>query len=241
VGWNGGTQTFGAGAAGRPQTIGGLANGTTYTFTVRAENAKGLSDASNSISGTQFGNPGPPRNVTLNAAKNGSGALSLDWAAPIDNGGRPIQKYEWAFREGGGASGSTTATSDRASGSNGATYRYDVRACNARGCGPWESSNRATPTAPPPTVSLSKGATLGYYNGQYGYCGGTCWHYDVTVNNFPDGSTTGKAYCNGTELNTVIRINVSGGRGSYSGRFPDSWCGHDNAYVIIGGVRSNTW
>ncbi|MDR6907646.1 hypothetical protein J2X63_003354 [Agromyces sp. 3263] len=240
-GGGGGQAVFGQGAAGSAQTIGNLANGTSYTFTVRAENAKGVSDASNAVSGVPYGNPGPPRSVTLNASQNGSGALSLDWAAPADNGGRAIQRYEWVFREGGSASGTTSATAASANGSNGTTYRYEVRACNARGCGPWETSNRATPTAPPPTVSLSKGARVGYYSGQYGYCAGDCWHYNVTVDNFPDGTATGKAYCNGGELNTVIRINVSGGRGSYTGKFPDSWCGYDNAYVIIGGVRSNTW
>jgi hypothetical protein len=154
-----------------------------------------------------------------------------------------VQRYEWEFREGGSARGTTDRTSDSANGSNGTTYRYVVRACNARGCGPWESSNRATPTAPPPKVTLTKGAKTGVIPpGSNGSCeSGNCWFYNVSVSNFNNGTVSGHAYCNGSRLATEIRIEVRGGSGSYTGRYPDSWCGYSDAYVIIGGVRSNNW
>ena len=93
----------------------------------------------------------------------------------------------------------------------------------------------------PKVVTLTKGARVGYYSGPYGYCGGDCWHYDVTVSGFPDGTASGYAYCNGGRLSTNIRIDVRGGTGSYTGKFPDSWCGYPDAYVIIDGVQSNNW
>ena len=90
-------------------------------------------------------------------------------------------------------------------------------------------------------MTLRKGATLGSYSGPYGSCNNTCWHYDVTVSGFPDGVASGYAYCSGTRLSTNIRIDVRNGRGSYSGRFPDSWCGNPDAWVVIDGIRSNDW
>ena len=55
VSWNGGSQMFDASAAGVDQSIGGLTNGTAYTFTVRAENGIGWSAPSGGTTATPYG------------------------------------------------------------------------------------------------------------------------------------------------------------------------------------------
>ncbi|WP_419819170.1 Ig-like domain-containing protein [Glaciibacter flavus] len=245
--WSGGgKKTFDAGAAGSNQVIGGLSNGTSYTFQVSATNGIGPSDAStNSAAEVPYGKPGPPRNASLTASNNGNGALGLDWAAPADNGGRPVSSYTWRFTEGGSASGSTGTTSASGNGKNGTTYLYEVQACNPAGCGAWAASNRATPTAPPPTVTLSKGTAMGPYHGTYGNCNGTCWFYNVDVSNFSGSSVTVVPVCSGTTLSGRYTITLNNGSGSYRGGWrgsiPESFCGNSDAYVTVEGVRSNNW
>jgi len=199
VSYAGKEATFPATADGTPQRITQLANGTSYTFTVRAVNAIGTSDASNSMSGVPYGVPTPPQGVSLTAAQDGSGRLTMDWTRPADNGGRAVQRYEWNYTVGGSASGSTTATSDTANGSNGTTYRYQVRACNARGCGAYAASNSATPTKPPPPAasgSIGKGASHACDSG-----GGGCADVRITWSNMDPGTYKVYVVVNGSWSN----------------------------------------
>ncbi len=235
----GGPKTFGAAAAGTNQTITGLTNGQAYTFQVSAENKMGPGPASGSSAAvTPWGTPTAPQGVRITKSGSAPADLSASWAAPADTGGGGVT-YEYRLNGGG-----WTATSGRGASFNNVgagTYTFEVRAKNGGGLTGPAGADAVSVSNPPPTVSLSKGTRVGYYSGQYGYCGGDCWHYNVSVSGFPDGTASGYAYCNGGRLSTNIRISVSGGRGSYTGKFPDSWCGHANAYVIIDGVQSNNW
>ena len=242
VNYNGNVATYGAGAAGVTQRIGGLTNGTAYTFTVRAINAIGPSQWSAGTTDTPYGTPSQPQNVRIASSGYAPADLTMAWDAPASTGGGSV-KYQWRLN--GGAWNETNSRSATVNNRPAGTYTVDVRAINNGsnevGQIASDSVGVSNPPPPPATVSLSKGARVGYYNGPYGYCNGDCWHYNVSVSNFPDGTASGYAYCNGSQLSTNIRISVSGGRGSYTGRFPDSWCGYSDAYVIIGGVRSNNW
>jgi hypothetical protein len=68
VDYNGQKATYGAGAAGITQRIGGLTNGTAYTFTVRAINDIGASTWSAGTTATPYGTPTAPRNVRLQSS-----------------------------------------------------------------------------------------------------------------------------------------------------------------------------
>ncbi|GLI28618.1 fibronectin type III [Agromyces rhizosphaerae] len=196
VHWTGGgSRSFGAGAAGTDQTIGGLSNGSSVQFWVTATNAIGTSAASPKSSAiVPYGVPTAPRNVTLNASQTGNARLNMSWTAPADDGGRAVTEYRWRFTEGSSASGTTTSRSDAITGSNGTRYRYEVRACNARGCGPWAASNRDTPTAPPPP---EPGGTIFKGGLSTVACSG-CRYVGIDYHDFPAGSYRITTFINGS-------------------------------------------
>ncbi|MBM7505091.1 Ig-like domain-containing protein [Agromyces aurantiacus] len=240
VEYNGQTASFAADGAGTNQRFAPLTNGTAYDFQVRAQNAIGWGEwSSPSASRTPYGVPSAPRDVKATAAGYAPTRIDVTWNAPSDTGGGGVT-YEARIDSGGWKAVSGTSTSFGSVGAG--THRVDVRAVNKNGGGTGDfASDSVGVSNPPKVVTLKKGDTLGYYNGPYGYCNGTCWHYDVTVSGFPDGVASGYAYCSGTRLSTNIRIDVRNGTGSYSGKFPDSWCGNPDAWVVIDGIRSNNW
>lgn len=238
---NGSIRDYPAGAVGVNQQIGNLSNGTAYQFMVRAHNAIGWGEWSPlSAAATPYGTPSAPENVR--AQPNGYAPTSVDvtWGAPSNTGGGAV-RYDVRI-DGGAWENSGQDRSHRFTGVGAGSHTVQVRAVNL---GSGSAGNAASDSFgvqnEPKTVTLRKGATLGPYNGQYGYCNNTCWHYDVTVNGFPDGIASGYAYCSGTRLSTNIRIDVRNGTGRYSGSFPDSWCGNPDAWVVIDGIRSNNW
>ena len=238
VSWSGGSQGFGASAAGTDQTITGLTNGTSYSFTVTATNNIGTSapsQTSNAV--TPFGKPGAPSSANLTASTNGSGDMTASWGASSANGS-PISYYEWGFIQGSSWSGQTTARSAPANGSVGTTYAIHVRGCNAAGCSGWTNSQSATPTKPPRQVTLSKGE---YAGGLPGCEGGTCYYYNVDVSWFNPGTYTLNTYCNGSFFRgTTISVG-SDGRGAYRGNWNNGggYCGYSNVWVTVDGVESN--
>ncbi len=210
-------------------SIGGLTNGNDYAFRVVAHNAIGDSSASapsNTV--TPYGVPGAPADANLSASSSGSGALSLSWAAPSNTGGRAVSSYNYQWIEGTSGTDSTTARSASASGTNGKQYRYQVQACNPRGCGAWRASNAATPTAPPPpspSVSLSRGPG--------GPLAGT-YYYNVDVSDFPAGTHRLVMYCQGVYFREST-ISVGGsGSGSFRGQTTGgAYCGYPGVWVKV--------
>src|SRR5262249_34680835 len=72
-------------------TITGLANGTSYSVSVMATNAKGSGNSSNVLNATPVTIPGTP---TLTTATAGNNSVALVWAAPASNGGSAITNYK---------------------------------------------------------------------------------------------------------------------------------------------------
>ena len=121
-----------------------LQNGIAHEFEVRAVNGIGASDAGNAEA-TPAGRPDAPEL----GVRAGSAEVSLSWRAPADNGGLPIERYEYRWREEEGAfvAWRDAGTDDRATARglrNGTTYAFEVRAVNAVGAGP-AATARATP------------------------------------------------------------------------------------------------
>jgi len=120
----------------------GLANATSYSYRVSANNSIG-SSISASVSTTTLATvPTAPQSFTATAAS--SNSINLSWAAPSSNGGAAITSYTISRNETPihtTANGSTTSFSD--TGLAPATgYSYRVRANNSVGAGP--NTNPAT-------------------------------------------------------------------------------------------------
>jgi cell wall-associated NlpC family hydrolase len=139
-------------------TVSGLTNGTPYRFTVVASNGAGTgapSDVSPSVRPRTI--PGRPATVTGSAAP---GAIHVSWARPDSNGGAPITRYR-AVASPGGRSCTTdgTRTCTVTGLANGTPYRFEVRAINVAGRGPWsiESASVRPRTVPghPQAVSAT--------------------------------------------------------------------------------------
>jgi len=147
-------------------TVTGLTNGTTYTFTVAATNGSGTgtpSTASNAV--TPAALPGAPTNVVASA---GNASASVTWDAPASDGGEPITGYTITPYIGSTAQTPVTVgdvTEDEVTGlTNGTAYTFTVTATTAAGSGPASTaSNSVTPTntVVPPGFPTGVEATAG--------------------------------------------------------------------------------
>ncbi len=129
-----------------------VTNGTTYYYTVTAENSEKAGPASNEVWAMPASIPTAPQSVT---ATPGDGQVVLSWEAPVWNVGAPVTNYN-VYR--GTASnrltllatlGNILSHTDTPL-TNGWTYYYQVTAANATGEGPHSSVVAAQPAPPPP-------------------------------------------------------------------------------------------
>jgi hypothetical protein len=131
--------------------IGGLTNGTAYTFTVQASNPNGggpVSEQSNVATPPGYTTPSAPTGV---AASTATSQALVSWTAPSSNGGSPITGYTVTPLIGSSAQApvevSASKTSTIVNGlTNGTTYTFTVTANNAAGAGPASTaSSTVTP------------------------------------------------------------------------------------------------
>ena len=145
-------------------TVGGLTNGTAYTFTVTATNAVGTGPASAaSAPATPATVPGAPTGMT--AASNLNTSSLVAWTAPASNGGSSITGYTVTSSP-GGKTCTTSGTSCTVTGlTNGTSYTFTVTATNAVGTGPASAASAPAipanvPTAPGAPTSVKASSNL---------------------------------------------------------------------------------
>ena len=145
------------GAGARSHTVTDLANGTSYTFEVRAVNAVGEGPSATATVELADSVPAAPAGFS---AAGGDGSVRLTWSAAAD-GGSQIIRYEYRYRASGGDWGEWTALSATATSvtisdlTNGTEYEFQVRAVNGIGNGPASSTGAPAGTAPSAPVGLS--------------------------------------------------------------------------------------
>ena len=143
-------------------TVHGLTNGTPYTFTVKAMNAKGPGSPSAPSSSVtpEAVVPGAPTGVT---ATGGNNSATVSWT-PGSNGGSPILSYTVSSSpSSAGCTATAPATSCTVPGlTNGTPYTFQVTATNAVGTGPL--STASSPVTPSPNGPI-KGYWMATANG----------------------------------------------------------------------------
>ncbi|UFS71487.1 fibronectin type III domain-containing protein [Geomonas sp. RF6] len=144
-----------------PITVAGLANGTSYTFTVTASNAAGTGLPSAPSAGViPVAVPGAPTAVSA-TGENGSATVSF--TAPATDGGSAITGYTVTSTPGGIIASGTGSPIAVQGLSNGTSYTFTVTATNAKGSGapsaPSASVLVATVPGVPTAVSASVGST----------------------------------------------------------------------------------
>jgi hypothetical protein len=157
------SQQLSAGASATSLNVGGLTNGTSYTFTVQARNSLATgpeSSPSNAVTPQPVA-PGAPTGVSATA---GNQAATVSWTAPSNNGGSAITGYTVNVYPSGATSPSqqlsagASATSLSVGGlTNGTSYTFTVQASNAVGTSPESSrSNAVTPNPPAAPTFVQK-------------------------------------------------------------------------------------
>ncbi len=190
-------------------TVPGLSNGTTYTFTVTATNALGTSTSSGTSNGvTPATIPSVPTNIVAVA---GNGQVTINFTAPVNNGGSTITDYvveyklssggTWTmFSDGVGTSPSITVTGL----ANYSYYDFRIYARNIIGDGTISSVLSATPTTPAPPAQV---LIMGFS--------------DLTVSSVP-----------GESIATQIRIT---NEGSTEYEYQYTWCVTNSQSNLCGG------
>ena len=136
------------GGAGNTALVPGLENGTSYTFQVRAVNARGAGPASAAASAVPTATPAPGKPANAKAEA-GYGRVTLTWTDPRDS---TITK--WQYSQDGGATWKDVPGSDASTTRytvtglvNGTTYRFRVRAVNVAGAGTASDQVSLAPSA----------------------------------------------------------------------------------------------
>jgi len=208
--------------------IGGMQNGTTYTISIVAINAKGTGPASAMTDpATPSGLPTSPTSVTAVASP---GTITVSWSAPLSNGGAVVTSYTATIHDGNGTTvGSCTVDGATSTCSvngltNGLSYTATVTATNNNGTSlPSAPTAGVTPSALPGapqnvTATGKNGGAVITWSAPVSYGGSAITGYTVTSS--PGGftcTTTGAFTCtingltNGTAYTfTVTATNTNG-------------------------------
>jgi predicted phage tail protein len=140
-------------------TVTGLANGSTYYFTVEAVNVQGPGTASGEVPAVPVTVPGAPVGLTVAP---GDAKVTLVWNSPASDGGSPVTGYDLyvgttAHFTGRAPLAKVTGTAVTVTGlANGTTYYFRATAVNKVGEGPASDEVPVTPlTVPGAPVGLT--------------------------------------------------------------------------------------
>ena len=126
-------------------TIGGLAAGGEYAFTLRAQNSVGAGAAATAAA-SLANVPGAPVGFTANAV---AGGASLSWSAPAADGGASLTGYVLAYGDVLQTLAATATAATIGGLTPGGEYAFTLRAGNAVGLGAAATASVAVPAVLP--------------------------------------------------------------------------------------------
>lgn len=145
-----GTVTTPYNANGMSWSSSALGNGT-YNYQVYACNVSGCGPGSNGVAVTVLHVPAAPASISVPASAY-LPSFGVSWSATATATNYVLEE---SFNGGGwGVAYSGAATSTTVTVSNSGTYRFQVAACNASGCGGFKTSGNVSVT-PPPAATTS--------------------------------------------------------------------------------------
>ena len=240
----GGSGNFnvGSAAAGTAEieTVNGLTNGGTYTFTLQACNADGCggwSAASNAVS--PYGPPGAP---SAGAGASGT-TITFSWSGG-GGGGRPIADYQISVDGGGWQSVGPNPGSTSPGYGYSQTHSVTVRVVDSAGQVSGNSNTASATTVaappPPPSISISKG---GAYAPNGNCNNASCAYVNVQMSNFSPNTSYSLSIC-GTGAGGGCSGNYpfttdGGGNKTINGFFYYGWAGTTVTVRTSTGVVSN--
>ena len=245
---------------GKSGAIGSLAPNTSYEVQVRATNAEGDGDWSESGTGRTAAVPGAPTGFRAEA---GDGRVRLAWGPPMNPGGSSLIRYEYRYAGGASVPETTAWTSMRLlvyrtvlleKLRNGAAHAFEVRAVSGEGAGV-AATVSATPTAAvcsAPDLGNRRKVwagtlTVGLRFPGSGSQGNTVGGYLAanTIGSFPEGTGADAPY---TVSTLATSLGDSGTRmpvslGFADGNVPDAvraalrfhWCSESSEIVLASG------
>ncbi len=184
-----GPVTITVGGSATTATVPGLANGTSYVFTVSAANSAGSGPPSApSAPVTPRTVPGAP---AITSVTPGDGRVIIGWSPPVFDGGSPITAYRVTSSPGGATVTVLGAvTSAVVSGLlNGTPYTFTVFATNAAGNGAVSTTSPAATPRGVPGAPTSVTATAG--NGQAVVSWGPAANNGAAITSYTVTSTPG--------------------------------------------------
>jgi titin len=149
-----------------PLIVGGLVNGTAVAVRIRAINAMGAGESSNTISSTPSTTSGAPLILGITAPRSG-GKLNVEFSAPADNGGSSVTGYEYRLNGGSWSSRGDGRTVESPLEINGlqdrTPYVVELRAVNINGTGPASQQVSGAPAWIPdlPEVGGAQASSVG--------------------------------------------------------------------------------
>ena len=210
--------------SGSTTTIGGLINGHSYSFTVTAHNQAGTGAQSAAVSSIPYTVPGSPTGLTAVA---GNANVTLNWTAPINNGGSAINYYiiyQDGVAQTGQPDGSTTLITGL---TNGQSYSFTVVAHSLIGTGAPSNSASATPhtgpSAPTGLKAVAGNAQVTLNWNAPAFNGGSAIDYylvyqnGVALTGQPAGlTTTISGLTNGVSYSFMVAAHNQAGSGAQS-------------------------
>jgi hypothetical protein len=187
-----------ASVTGTTYTVLNLVNGTTYYFVVKAGSPAELSGASGQASAVPATVPAAPTNVTAAA---GDKQATISFAAPSDNGGSAITRYEVTSSPGNVVASGTASPITVTGLSSGDIYTFTVKAFNELGAG--------AASAPSASIELKSSSSGGQSSGGTSNSGSGTNGVNVLVNGKVENAGTAAESKRNEQTVTTITVDQS--------------------------------